>query len=191
MRPICLDFDDYCDATAPELAKLDELKVKCPNLVVTLFTIPKRTSQAAIDEARSRDWIHLAPHGWRHTRGECLSWTQYEASDKINLAASMGIDTPIFKAPAWLIDGEVYKACADLSYSIASHTTFRLKHTRVPEYIYNLRIPGHKWYGAVHGHLTNTPAVTNYIDNMLNRGELNFHADTKFLTCTELAKVVD
>lgn len=192
MRPLCLEFDDLCDATAHELEVLVGLKERCPELKVTLFTIPKRTSPRTIEQFRKHEWIKLAPHGWRHTRGECLSWTDEEAEEKILAAREMGIDYPVFRAPGWLLDGDVYVACKKLLYVVASHREYRLPHTEVPEYIYNMRLPGMRWYGAVHGHLTKTQVTgkTNYIGYMLKTGQLDFPAESKFILPHEAAKVV-
>lgn len=186
-KPFCVEFDDLCDASARRLDLLKDLKEKHPGFQVTLFTIPCRTSAGTIARAKSLgNWVKLAPHGWRHTRGECLAWTDEEARKKIQLARDMGIDYPCFRAPAWLLDGDVYKACDDLRISVASHKMFRLKHTGVREYVYNM--PRGK-FRAVHGHLTN--CADNFIDDMLRDGRLSFPENAVFTTPNEMAEVCE
>lgn len=185
-RTYCVDFDDYCDVVVDRLDLLVALKEKIPPLLVTLYTIPQRTSAASIAAAKALgSWVQLAPHGWRHTRGECLSWTSDEAVDKISLARDMGIDAPIFRAPAWLLDAEVYDACKSLGYAVASHKTFRITDTTVPEYIYNWRGSGVK---GVHGHMTQVSG--NYIEDMLKDGRLDLPASASFVFPQSIAKEV-
>ena len=152
-----VDFDDLCDATAGSLAILRAVKEAVPGFKVTLFTIPVRTSQRTLDRVRelngSKPWIQLAPHGWRHTRGECLAWTQEEAVEKITRAQAQFGDlcAPLFKAPAWLLDAETYKACNALGITV-----------------YN---PGHLGItNYVHGHLSHTTG--NHISDMITDGRM-------------------
>lgn len=162
-----VDFDDLCDATVGTLDTLDEMKARVPGLKVTLFAIPKRTSEATVAAVRALNakydapWLQLAPHGWRHTRGECLSWTSEEAVDKITRAQKQFGDlcAPLFKAPAWLLDGETYEACDKMGVTV-----------------YN---PGHLGIkNYVHGHLSNTAG--NYILDMASDGRLEFINDNPF-----------
>lgn len=170
MPKVVVDFDDLCDNTAHTLTVLEDLKVAYPNFKVTLFAIPARCSQATLQHVAQLNekygkFIALAPHGWRHTRGECYAWTSEEAIAKIKAAAAMGIDAPLFKAPAWLLDGETYHACEELGYTV-----------------YN---PGHLGItNHVHGHLSNTTG--NYIKDMLADGRLAFKPDHIFQWAEEV-----
>lgn len=165
MCEVIVDFDDYCDATFHTLSLLEDLKLSNPTFKVTLFTIPMRCAPETIHAAKTLDqkyggnWLQLAPHGWRHTRGECLAWTSEEAEDKITRAANMGIDAPIFRAPAWLLNDETGEACAKMKYAL-----------------YNPGVMGIKNY--VHGHLTNV--LDNNIYDMLVSGRLSFTPDNIF-----------
>jgi len=189
MKPYCVDVDDFCDATVAELQMLTELKDQLPELKVTLFTIPQRTSDATIKKAKGLgDWLQLAPHGWRHTKGECLSWTDDEAREKITLARDRGIDAPLFRAPAWLLDADVYTACKDLNYAVASHKTFRIPNTGVREYVYNMRWPGMKKFRSIHGHVT--PVMGNYIRDMMTKGMFDLPAESTFVFPQEVATCV-
>lgn len=191
MSIFCVDFDDLCDAVAGEFGKLVKLKEKYPKFKVTLFTIPKRISDKTIAEVKLAnfqcgwdEWVQLAPHGWRHTRGECLSWTAEESADKIKAAHKMGIDAPVFRAPAWLIDGDVYTACDELNVVVASHAKFRVPNTGVKEYIYNNK---YNEFHSVHGHLT--PVSGNYIGDMLDDTRLRFPENAEFAFPQDLAMV--
>lgn len=171
-KTYCVDFDDLCDNCAKDAyAYLITLHDRYPNLKVTLYTIPQRTSDATIEEFKSLPWVMLAPHGWRHTRGECLAWSQDEATDKIMLANERGIDAPIFRAPAWLLDREVYAACSHLGYVVADHKDMRLNHLDVNVYTYNSHLGKKGRVRGIHGHLT--PVCDNYIGDMLEDGRLN------------------
>jgi len=187
-KKFCVDFDDYCDATIDELDPLVRLKEKHSGFKVTLFTIPKRTTCVALDkivalnERFGRKWIQLAPHGWRHTRGECLHWTDDETVRKLKLAKKMGIDSPVFRAPAWLLDLDVYEGCKRMNYCVASHQTFRVGHSGVPEYVYNM--PETHGVRGVHGHMT--PCMDNYIQNM----DLFFPQGSKFVYPQDVATCV-
>ena len=184
-----VDFDDYCDATVDTLEVLRDLREHHSTFKVTLFAIPKRCSPFTIASARALyPWLQLAPHGWRHTRGECLGWTDEEAHAKLVAARDMGIDAPIFRAPGWLIDGDTYTACSTLDYAIASHSTYRIPHTGVREYVYNLRTPSTRQLRAIHGHLT--PVAGNHIRDMLTDGRLTFATDSTFTHLPDIASVI-
>jgi hypothetical protein len=171
MKTYCVDFDDFCDTTLDTLDLLEDLKKAHPNFKVTLFTIPQRTSDSSIANAKARgDWLQLAPHGWRHTRGECLAWTCEEAVAKIKDAARRGIDAPVFRAPGWLLDGDVYQACRELGYAVASHSVYRIPNTGVSEYVYNMFRK--RDLTSIHGHLTD--CGFGYIKDMHAKGELHF-----------------
>ncbi len=188
-RTFCVDFDDYCDATVHELEVLSELKDRFPEIKVTLFTIPQRTSASTIEKAKDLgDWVQLAPHGWRHTRGECLAWSDEEARDKIELAREKGIDAPVFRAPGWLLDADTYTACKKLDYVVASHKTFRIPNTGAREYVYNMHLPGGNKFRGVHGHVT--PVSDNYIRDMLSAGQFNFPIDSSFVFPQDVATCV-
>jgi len=187
-----IDFDDYCDNTVSCLYILEEIKNKYPDFKCTLFTIPSRCNMTTIDRAKSLgDWIALAPHGYFHTKGECLGWTAEETVDKIRLAAAAGIDAPIFKAPAWLLDAEVYEACKQLDYVVASHKDFRIPFSNrlvagpVKEYVYNAPNLRLKWTRSIHGHVSNVSG--NWIKDMWEDGRISFREGAKFIHTWEAA----
>lgn len=187
MPSYCVDFDDMCSAVMYHLDILLAIKQRTPKFKATLFTIPKRITSAEVDELKQHSWLALAPHGWRHTKGECLAWTSDEAKDKLLMSAELGIDAPIFKAPAWLVDGETYEACRELNYAVASHHTFRVPHTGVPEYIYSIRNK-HKCRG-IHAHLTKCAGLRTIKDLYL-ANELTFDDSIEFYFAHEVAQVV-
>lgn len=195
-RTYVVDFDDFCDNTVDELDSLSELKDKYPELVCTLFTIPSRTSPSTIAKAKALgDWVKLAPHGYFHTKGECIAWTDTEAVDKIAAARAMGIDEECFRAPAWLLDDDTYSACGRMGYVLATHREFRIPRSRrtnqiyggggIHEYVYNAPWGRERGTRAVHGHLT--PVSGNYIKDMLADGRLAFRNKCKFMTCVDAA----
>lgn len=172
MKTYCVDFDDFCDVTVPELDVLKAVKEKYEGFKVTLFTIPQRTSDASIKHAKELgDWVQLAPHGWRHTRGECLAWSTEEAVEKIREAANRGINAPVFRAPGWLLDGDVYEACQQLGYTVAAHEVYRIPNSGVAEYIYNAK-DGRKNLVTTHGHMTD--CGHGYIKDLHAEGKLEF-----------------
>lgn len=187
-RTYVVDFDDLCDATVHRLDQLCRIKTLYTNFQATLFAIPKRCSQATIDRAKSLgQWLHLAPHGWRHTRGECLAWTDEEAYAKLQAAAEMGINHPAFRAPGWLLDADIYTACKELGYVVADHAVFNARVAGTRVYCYNdaaFRMPT---VVPIHGHLSKTPATDNFIDDMCRDGRLDFTKDASFISISDAA----
>lgn len=199
MRTYTVDFDDLCDAVILQnhgdrtiylCDFLDKWKESTPNLKLVLYTIPRRISKEHLRVFKlNYDWVKLAPHGWEHTRGECLSWTSEEAKDKIKMARDMGIDAPIFRAPGWLLDGEVYMACHELGYTVASHSIFRVPNTGVREYVYNMHEGANPMRTRrIHGHLT--PVSDNHIYDMHRDGWLKFKPKDEFVWPWEVATVL-
>ena len=185
-KTYCVEFDDLCDNVAEDAyEQLSLLHDKYPQVKVTLFTIPQRTSDETIHKFKSLPWIKLAPHGWRHTRGECLGWSKEEAIDKIMLANERGIDAPTFRAPAWLIDRDIYAACSELGYAVADHKDFRLNYTDVQVYTYNNFLGKKPKVRGIHGHLTSV--CDNYIGDMLTDGRLTFSDKATFMWPWEVA----
>jgi hypothetical protein len=181
----CVDMDDLCDATADTLDVLLRVKEKVPPFKVCLFTIPKRTSPATIARFKEYPWIALAPHGWRHTRGECLSWSVEEAVSKLRLARSMGIDAPAFRAPAWLIDRSTYEACSIEGITVCDHREYRCTYENSRVYTYNHvdgRAPKTR---SIHGHLSRV--LNNYIGDMETDGRLTLHQSSTFAWPWEVA----
>jgi Predicted deacetylase len=173
VKNFVVDFDDLCDATVGELEVLKQIKAQYNDFKVTLFTIPQRTSDTTIAAAKALgEWCQIAPHGWWHTRGECYSWSSEEAVEKIAAAKQRGIDAPAFRAPGWLLDGDVYVACRELDYTICSHAIYRIPKTGVKEYVYNDVTLRGKGTRAIHGHLT--PVSGNFIRDMDRNGKLTF-----------------
>jgi len=149
-----IDFDDLCDGNDPydTLVKLHD---RDPNFRVTLFAIPTRCSDVLLAKyAAISDWCGLGVHGWRHSRHECLGWTSEETADKLTKA--MGIYDgflPVFKAPNWEVDLEVYKGCAASGFAIADHIrNIEIMPQAQDNYIYNLRLR-EDTFTRLHGHI--------------------------------------
>ena len=149
-----LDFDDLCDANDPFDA-LTRLKARDPNFKVTLFGIPTRMSPALVSKyAAARDWIQIGIHGWRHSRHECLAWTAEETVEKVTEARRVCPDfAPIFKAPNWEIDSEVYAGLKAIGLAVADHIrNIEILPSDSPHYIYNLRLRNDP-FTKLHGHI--------------------------------------
>lgn len=194
-----VDFDDLFDGNVEKLEVLAEIKLRIPDFKATLFTIPNRTCDATIAKIKAEyPYLALAPHGWEHTKGECLSWTLFEGRDKLQQAHDRGIDAPVFRAPGWLIGGCCYQLASEFGWSIAAHRDMHLPSTRtegdfvwkdVPQYIYNMPTGKLKGYRAVHGHVT--PVSGNHILDMAKDGRLFFLQGDEFYYPWEAAVLVN
>lgn len=190
MRTYCVEMDDLCDIVADRaLSQLLSVKEKYPEFVCTLFTIPNRTSDETIAKFKEHPWIALAPHGWHHTRGECLTWPAHEADAKITLARARGIDAPVFRAPGWLINRATYEACRDLAIVIADHSENYLAVAGTKVYRYNDPAWRANDVTPIHGHLTDC-VVDNYIGDMLVDGRLTFADKSEFVWPWDASKEV-
>ena len=184
MKPVVMDFDDLCDATRPKLDLIERLKEKMPGLKVTLFTIPARTSPETIRVAKLLgDWVSLGVHGWRHTLGECWSWTHEDARARMEASLEMGIDGKVFRAPKWVIDAETYYAAKELGWVIADHKDYRVLGSGALTYTYN-RPLRRMAYTPVHGHLPNVSGngIAETFDKFV------FPPETEFLLIPDVAR---
>jgi hypothetical protein len=182
-KPIILDFDDLCDNTVEKLGWISRLKDRMPELKVTLFTIPARTSDATIRQARDLGpWVALGMHGWIHTLGECWSWTREDAVARMQAAAGRGIDAGVFRAPKWVIDAETYLAARDLDWVIADHRDFRVGGTGARTYTYNATLRNPPWI-RVHGHLPDVSGngIAEHFDDFLASPESTFRLITEIV----------
>jgi hypothetical protein len=177
-KPVCLEYDDLCDATRSKLIYVARLREKMPNVRVTLFAIPARCSRQTIDEARSLgDWVAIAPHGWRHGFAECMAWTSDETRAKLALARDMGIDAPAFRAPGWLLNDEVYAGCTSEGYVVADHASFRVLGSGASTYTYNKQLRNPPLL-RLHGHLPNVSG--NGIEEHFDEFIVTNHAAREF-----------
>lgn len=119
MSKVIFDLDDYCDEynCLPELL---ELKKEIPNMKVTLFTIPAKTSQKLLDETKKYDWIQMAVHGFNHATNYEFAFVGYNNAKEMILGSyKEGYYVKGFKAPGWQINTEVMKALKDLGFWLA------------------------------------------------------------------------
>lgn len=149
-----LDFDDLCDQN-DAYDPLMRLRERDAGFKVTLFAIPTRCGDALLKRYESiANWCHLAVHGWRHARHECLSWTSEETQDKLQRALSIypGF-VRMFKAPNWNIDTETYAGCKAAGFAVADHIrNIEILPQKQPHYIYNIRLR-HDKFNRLHGHI--------------------------------------
>jgi hypothetical protein len=171
------DLDDLCDIWDPR-KKLEQWHADNPGGKVTLFTIPGRSSDALIDHYAAQPWVELAMHGWWHTRGECLWWTQEHTERLMAAWEDRGL-AKVFKAPAWLLNEDVYKAAASRGWVVADHNRNRANASG-NLYVYNSTRNG--IHGA-HGHTHDVSG--NGIDEAYQR--FVFKPDTEFLFVSEAA----
>ncbi len=112
---IC-DWDDHSEFNnaMPFMLQLKELN---PAFKATLFAIP---GQGADTFWRSHpDWIELAPHGWLHPDAyECASWSRRRIDEYLDLV-SRPPWVPLFKAPGWQINADIYEALLDRGWAVA------------------------------------------------------------------------
>lgn len=197
-RPVVMDVDDLCDAVMVQewrgqridlVEWLASWHAREEGLKLTAFTIPRRTSDATIRRFKDElPWVALAPHGHAHCRGECLGWTRQEALDKLRMARERGIDAPIFRAPGWLIEREVYEAAGELGYTIASHADMRCEVAGVKEYVYNLHVGANPMRTKrIHGHFT--PVAGNMLYDMAYDGRLKVPHGATYVWPWEVAVV--
>lgn len=157
MTKVVFDLDDWCDGKAP-LTTLDMVKAERPDLKVTVFAIPSRSTGATVKmlEAR-RDWVEVAQHGFFHSACECDDWSKDEALDKIVEGCKrLGIPTEGsgFKAPSWKANGQTYAALEELGMWVADHPEdapiWGRKGIGVPRYVLGMDpdltlLHGHTW----------------------------------------------
>lgn len=154
-RPVVMDFDDLTSGTMRKLDLVVKLKKLMPALDVTLFAIPCRLTRDDVHAAKSLGpWLHLGMHGWEHTLGECWTWSDDEAEEKMRRAFDAGIDAKVFRAPKWVIDADTYAAAKRLGWVIADHKDWRILGTGCRTYTYNEPLQNPR-FTRTHGHLPN------------------------------------
>lgn len=156
------DLDDFRDGNA-NLELLDRLKLRVPDLKLTLFTIPCPAGSTAeahavwLREVRARrPWIEYAVHGWRHTDLECASWTLGQARIYLQRCEKLGIYVKVFRAPYWETSLGLYQAILERDWVIADHPrNAEMRAARPPLRLYDLEQPG-PGEVRVHGHIQDT-----------------------------------
>lgn len=125
-QPVTFDVDDFCDRWNC-LPDLDLLKQQYPNFKCTLFTIPFKTSQELVEEARKRDWVELAAHGFHHEPNEELkamsdvSFSWHFNNTNIEDSMDLGKIVRGFRPPGWYITPEHVKVLNDFKMWVALH----------------------------------------------------------------------
>lgn len=153
-KPVVFDLDDLCDLWDP-YERLLEWKERVPGGRVTLFTIPRRSSDALLAKYAALPWVDLAMHGWWHHRGECLWWAKDKTAERLKVWEDAGF-ARIFKAPGWESNKEVHDACFDRGWIVAEHVRNRpLWEGRSNVYVYNRPLRRQKFM-PLHGHTHDT-----------------------------------
>jgi len=102
----------------------------------------------------------------------------------------MGINAPVFRAPAWLINRATYEACIDTEMVVADHAENYLHVPGSKVYRYNDPAWRKPKTTPVHGHLTQC-AVDNYIEDMIADNRLSFADKATFIWPWQAAKEVE
>ena len=101
LKPVVFDLDDFCEEIMnPKLwNRIFRLKYKCPNLKITMFTVPLKCSEKWLSEVKDKyPWIEMHYHGLSH-------------EDKNEWFGKTNLELPYseyffkgFKAPWWRMD---------------------------------------------------------------------------------------
>ena len=144
------DIDDLCDDFDP-WEELHELRKRYPNLRVTAFAIPGRCSDELLARYRGLDWVELGAHGYWHSSMECATWPYSETREKLAELSEAGW-LPVFRAPGWAINEEVYSALADEGWICATHSDWLEGSEGLPlvKYVYQ------QYLWSIHGHTWET-----------------------------------
>ena len=118
---IVFDADDFApDWESNALSWFIDLKSRCPQFKVTLFTILGRWKLDVLKMFSSFDWIQLAAHGWTHMKNdEVLEWDKKKWFEVINKYERTGLFVPIFKAPNWEMSPLGYQVLKELGWAVA------------------------------------------------------------------------
>jgi hypothetical protein len=122
MRRIVVNVDDFCDRDWGIMDHLFALREKYPGFKITLFTIPFRTSQAHLQEAKDTGWIELAVHGLHHSPREMLGLSKSAVLDGFS-KIDFSVFARGFRAPYWLMNEETIDCCNQFRMWIAPHHT--------------------------------------------------------------------
>ena len=157
MSKLVVDLDDLYDEHG--LAVLSKLHKRHPLLRATVYTVPNRFGAISSALREQFPWVCFGIHGWEHTHYECEDWTEAKAEALIVKALTMGYD-PVFKAPNWIVDGEVAAACAHRGVILHCRTLEQAKGFGevIPDLSYYAPLIG-KEVIPLHTHLVPNPAT--------------------------------
>lgn len=183
MKPIVFDLDDLCDQWNP-WDTLMRWKNENPNGKVTLFTIPRRSSDELIERYNALDWVELGMHGWWHHKGECLYWGEEILEPRMDMWETHGL-AKVFKAPHWLTTKYLYEPLEKRGWIMADHAMNKeLWEGYKNIYLYEKSGKTVPYQGA-HGHTHNV--CGNGIEEAFNK--FRFHGDATFKFITEVVDV--
>jgi len=189
---VIFDLDDFRD-NAPIVDNLFKLKSQFPQLNVTLFTIPGKSTAEVMDLFSGYSWIELAVHGLDHNSNiECKDWTAEDTNKALDIAERTGIFVKGFKAPGWEINPEVCNVLASRGYWLAHHID---KKSQVGSVEIPVYWSHHPW--MLHGHvddiLTGPMLCHNGLNQLCADGPpfhdgMRFHFISEFLNNDKGAK---
>lgn len=148
------DFDDFA-LDKPGYDLLVKIKEHYPNFKCTCFTpafnmnvFLKKVSTDRFKTwgkiVKDIDWIEIAPHGFSHLKGECL--TDRKQFTTMILAIEnlfKYLELPyvkIFKAPHWEISEEAEKVLKERGYILAIDRNNPVVRVEMPTYVWNWSI---------------------------------------------------
>lgn len=144
------DLDDYCDEHENKIKHLDSMKKKYPNLKVTLYTIPNRTSKRAMKLVENRDWIELGVHGWDHRIDEESNWNRHDAERYLQIASGLGLKK-IYKAPYWKLNEATIEVLKKEKWKVFCKGEMKVRKSGIPF------IDAHD-VKVIHGHMHDLPS---------------------------------
>jgi ubiquinone/menaquinone biosynthesis C-methylase UbiE len=177
------DLDDFSDK-APNIGRLVDLKNTYPNLKVTLFAIPTKTTAYIW----AQDWVEVAVHGYKHENNwECKEWTKDQTIAVLQYAENNGFDK-VFRAPGWQLNRQVLEALAERGWMAAlqpwDHS--ELEGLTLPAYYAGGD------YRSVHGHMQNIDLLEaqyrNGILQLIDERGLPWDQNTQFHFVSEVAR---
>ena len=182
---ITIDLDDFTDERINLLNPLLKLKEIIPNLKITLFCIPKGTSDLIAKKILSYGFFELAQHGWVHNLYECKNLLYQEAIDMLE-AGHRDYFVRGFKAPNWLYSHAMLKVLKENNYWAAIHPkqVEFAKKIGVKTYLYSQAIDGDWRAETIHatGHVQKCVCKDSIEECWLNLLRLPKDAEYKFIS---------
>lgn len=166
-QKVVFSVDDLCDHTWPSMDALFTLKKRYPNLKVTLFAIPFKTSLDRLLTIKKIPWIEVAVHGLDHSYREMLFLSKEEILEGFS-KIDFFIFEKGFKAPHWRLNEQVIGCCNEFKMWVALHGDYRsLKHLCKYGYYFTTNT-GHfaSWY-------SHTYDIKRYLPMLLERWPLS------------------
>lgn len=171
-QKVYLDLDDFCEEymAAGNWQLLHELRRIYPNLKVTMFTIPGKSSLQWLRWVRKEySWIEMALHGTNHEDSSEWLISGEEALQKLLRLYNEDIYTKGLKAPWWKLSEDAYIAVRKAGFWVATNKTNRFakkedplnyKYDDAEEILPDIHY-GHAFFDTWHGHVQSLRQYTS------------------------------